>query len=237
MNVRERAYQVKTWLYRHTYLSGATTIADMTARGGDEFVRVRDQVRASGTDNLSHFGNGYAHEGGLFLQQNPDEFAALCLLLKERAPFTNYMEIGSASGGACLFLYREVGFTNTLSLDNGEHPRATAQQLHFRQIPNFDQFIGDSHSAAARDFLQQKLQGKLDIAFIDGDHSYEGVWQDIELTLPFCHPGSLIVLHDTVACYGVEKAWLRCVREMMIKPLAEFIGEENPLGIAVGEVR
>jgi hypothetical protein len=193
----------------------------LRARNEPEFVRVRDLIRAAGTDRLSHFGNGYTHEGGLCLQQNPDEFAALCLNLKERAPFANYMEIG---------------FGRVYSLDNGEHPRAVEQKRNFSRIPNFQQFLGDSHSAAARDYLQEHLDGKLDVAFIDGDHSYEGVWQDIELTLPFCRPGTVMILHDTVACDGVERAWLRCVREKLVKPVAEYVGEERPLGIGVGTV-
>ncbi|MDQ3820352.1 MAG: class I SAM-dependent methyltransferase [Acidobacteriota bacterium] len=235
MNVRQYAHQARKRFYRQFYLSHLDSIVSVRGRHSD-FTRVRDLIRESGTDSLSHFGNGYTHEGGLLLQQNPDEFAALTLFLRERAPHENYMEIGSASGGACLFLYREVGFTNVLSLDDGMHPRAVAQKEHFGQIRNFKQFLGDSHSEEARRFLSENLKGSLDVAFIDGDHSYEGVWQDIELTLPFCRKGTLVILHDTVACEGVESAWLRCTKEKLLRPLAEFIGGEKPLGIAVGEV-
>ncbi|MDQ1560098.1 MAG: hypothetical protein QOD32_3158 [Pyrinomonadaceae bacterium] len=236
LNIRSQLSNTKKWISRRAQLGKLDTIETLRARNEPEFVRVRDLIRAAGTDSLSHFGNGYTHEGGLCLQQNPDEFAALCLNLKERAPFANYMEIGSASGGACLILQQEIGFGRVYSLDNGEHPRAVEQKRNFSQIPNFQQFLGDSHSAAARDYLQQHLDGKLDVAFIDGDHSYEGVWQDIELTLPFCRPGTVMILHDTVACDGVERAWLRCVREKLVKPVAEYVGEERPLGIGVGTV-
>jgi predicted O-methyltransferase YrrM len=236
MNISARARHMQTQLYRRLYLNGIDTIPALSRRN-PEFVAMRDQIRQSGTDSLEYFGNGYTHEGGLCLQQNPDEFAALCLFLKEHRPYTNYMEIGSASGGACLVLSREVGFTNAFSLDNGEHPRASEQAKNFSQVPNFKQFLGDSHSAAAATFLREQLRGKIDVAFIDGDHSYEGVWQDIELTLPFCRPRALIILHDTVACDGVQRAWLRCVRSGRLKPLAEYVGAEKPLGIAVGAVR
>jgi predicted O-methyltransferase YrrM len=236
LSIRSQLYNTKKWLTRRTQLGKLDTIEAVSARHGEEFARLRDMIRASGTDSLSHFGSSYTHEGGLCLQQNPDEFAALILILKERKPYASYMEIGSASGGACLILQREIGFERVMSLDNGEHPRAVEQKKNFSQIPNFRQFLGDSHSAEARTYLQQNVEGKLDVAFIDGDHSYEGVWQDIELTLPFCRPGTLIILHDTVACDGVERAWLRCVRERRIKPVAEYIGETRPLGIGVGTV-
>lgn len=235
MNVRQYARTIKRHLTGEPDMGGLDSLAQIRARHPD-FSSVRDRIRASGTDSLSHFGNGYTHEGGLLLQQNPDEFAALTLFLRERKPHRHYMEIGSASGGACLFLSREVGFESIVSLDDGQHPRATAQAEHFAQVPNFTQYLGDSHSAEAREFLKMTARDKFDVAFIDGDHSYEGVWQDIELTLPFCRTGTLIVLHDTLACDGVKKAWIRMVKEKKLKPLAEYWGEERPLGIGVGEV-
>lgn len=234
MNVGERIYQAKAWLHRRRTFGAVESIAEVMGRHND-FDQLRARVRASGTDSLSHFGNGYTHEGGLFLQQNPDEFAALALFLRERGPHTNYMEIGSASGGACLFLSREVGFRRVLSLDDGQHPRAVAQSENFAQVPNFKQFLGDSHSEAARSFLEENVEGKLDVAFIDGDHSYEGVWQDIQLARPFCRRGALMILHDTIACEGVKRSWHQCAEEGILKPLAEFIGADKPLGIAVGE--
>ncbi|HEX8557331.1 MAG TPA: class I SAM-dependent methyltransferase [Pyrinomonadaceae bacterium] len=236
MNVRTQLEQAKMWLYRRRTIGAVDSIADVRRRTPD-FDAVRDRIRSGGTDDLEHFGNGYTHVGGLLLQQNPDEFAALTVFLRERGPHAEYMEIGSASGGACLFLSREVGFKRVLSLDNGEHPRAVAQKGHFSQIENFKQYLGDSHAPAARRFLEEEVGGPLlDVAFIDGDHSYEGVWQDIELTRPFCRTGALMILHDTVACDDVRRAWFRVAEEGYVRPLAEFIGEERPLGIAVGEV-
>ena len=38
----------------------------------------------------------------------------------------------------------------------------------------------------------------IDLAFIDGDHSYEGCMADLELLYPCMKPGSFILLHD---CY------------------------------------
>ncbi len=76
----------------------------------------------------------------------------------------------------------------------------------------------------------------MDVAFIDGDHSYDGVLEDLNLTLPFCRPGTLIILHDTIACDGVEKVWLNSLAAKRISPLAEYIGAERGLGIAVAKV-
>lgn len=222
-------------LRRSFYLKSVDTVSTLQKRNRD-FNGLREKIRQSGTDSLDVFNNSYTHEGDYFLQQNPDEFAALCSFLKEKQPHKNYLEIGSASGGACLFIYQQVGFTNGLSLDDGKHERATSQTKHFDQIENFQQFIGDSHSTEARKFLEANANGKLDIAFIDGDHSYQGVCQDISLVLRFSQAGTLLIFHDTVACEPVERAWIECVQRKIIKPLAEYIGVEKPLGIAVGEV-
>lgn len=235
MSISTNINQARTRFYRWRTLGAIESIKGIRQRHAD-FEQLRDRIRAAGTDSLSHFGNGYTHEGGLYLQQNPDEFAALTLFLRERGPHKDYMEIGSASGGACLFLSREVGFKSVMSLDNGEHPRAVAQTEHFAQIENFKQFLGDSHSEEARRFLEENAKEKFDVVFIDGDHSYEGLWQDIQLTRPFCRKGTLMILHDTVACDDVRRAWFQSTQEKILKPLAEFIGAEKPLGIAVGEI-
>ncbi|GAC1371050.1 MAG: hypothetical protein NVSMB32_15310 [Actinomycetota bacterium] len=222
-------------LERERVLGTVTTTADLS--DDEEFVRLRALICESGTDCLRHFGNGYTHEGGLALQQNPDEFAALCLFLKQQGPFTTYLEIGSASGGTGLILSRQLGFDLFASIDDGNHPRAAEQVANLGGIQGFRQYVGDSHSPGARTFLEDTLAGApLDVAFVDGDHSEEGAWQDIEMVRPFCHPGTLLVLHDTKACHGVEVAWLRVIREGIVTPVAEFFGNHKPLGIGVGRI-
>lgn len=231
-----RAQRLLANMARRRLLRGVIGIDDIAAQVPTEFKRLQLLVRSSGTDSLEHFDNGYTHEGGLSLQQNPDEFAALCAFLKARGPFDQYVEIGSASGGACLLLCREVAIKRVLSIDDGRHARAAEQEANFAEIPNVTQFRGDSHSAAARAFLSAELEEIIDLALIDGDHTASGVWLDFELLLPFCAPDSLIVFHDTVACRGVEMAWLRAVRQGSVIPIAEFVGRSRPLGIAVGRV-
>jgi predicted O-methyltransferase YrrM len=201
------------------------------------FPELVQRIREAGTASLEYFRNGYLSEGGLRLQQNPFEFAALCTLLTERIPLPTFMEIGSASGGTCLFLSREIGFTKLLSLDDGQHPDACYQNEHLGRIQGCIRFIGDSHSRAAHEFISTHVSAALDVALIDGDHSAPGVWQDIQLTLKFSRPGTVIIFHDTLACEGVEHAWFKCIAEEILEPLAEYIGAEIPLGIGVGLAR
>lgn len=196
------------------------------------FDHLVNQVRTAGTDNLSHFGNGYTHEGGLSLQQNPEEFAALLALIGETSG-QNYLEIGSASGGAAKMLHEYAHFKTMVSIDDGGHHRYPELQHNFLNLP-IVHYRGDSHHPAAQRWLQnQRL--KYHVVFIDGDHSETGVWEDVLLTQPFWAPGAKIILHDIVACAGVHKAWDRGEKENRWKKVAQFIGSERPLGIGVGE--
>jgi predicted O-methyltransferase YrrM len=55
----------------------------------------------------------------------------------------------------------------------------------------------DSHSPDTLASVKQILQGrKLDLLFIDGDHSFEGVRADSEMYMPLVRSGGLVVFHD-----------------------------------------
>jgi predicted O-methyltransferase YrrM len=56
---------------------------------------------------------------------------------------------------------------------------------------------GDSHD---HDVLERvrRAAPEFDVAFIDGDHSYEGVKADYETYAPLVRPGGLVALHDIV---------------------------------------
>ena len=195
------------------------------------------RVCAAGTDDKWWFGRAYERVGGLALLQNPEELAALCLLLRRSERRATYLEIGSAGGGTCRFLHQEVGFGRVLAIDDGRHPRAPEQDANFAAIGNVTRFVGDSHAPAARAFLAEHVPARdVDIALIDGDHSLAGVRQDLRLVLDHCRPGALVVLHDTRECAGVEAAWLGLAARRGVRPVAELVGAERPMGIGVARV-
>lgn len=229
------------------------SIASVRARH-PSFGRMVDHIRSLGTDSLSHFGNGYTHEGGYSLQQNPDEFAALIFLLRERVitpcgprselvtMMKDYIEIGSASGGSARLLYEQVGFPNMLSVDNHGHHRWVEQEANWGSVP-IETWVGDSHSPEAAVHIGEWLEDwraddgikYANVAFIDGDHSYEGVSADVAMMKPYLTSGSLIILHDTIACEGVK----RCFDETSAwaVKIANYVGDSRPLGIGVLEVQ
>lgn len=194
-----------------------------------------EEIRAAGTDNLGHFGNGYLRDGGYSLQQNPHEFAAAVACIKDLLPRDDhsYFEIGIASGGTLRFLAEHVGFSRIYAMDDRGHARAGEQRGHFEAMrikPTC--FFGDSHSPAARDWVRFIVRN-VDLAFIDGDHSYDGCKKDLTMVLPFAR---YVMLHDTIAVPDVKRVWDEAISAKKIRAVLHVAGEERPLGIGIGEV-
>jgi predicted O-methyltransferase YrrM len=240
MVVLERANQLTRAVgmsaVRRLAAPGIETIGSVRA-AEPEWDAVRRRVLGAGSENREFFGTEFEFDGGMHLQQNADEFTALTLLLRRQEPRATYVEIGSASGGSCRFLQEEVGFGRILAMDDGQHPRTPEQKPNFAAIGNVTQWVGDSHSPDAKRFLAEwTARDPIDVAFIDADHSYEGVKQDVQMVVPRCRPGTLLVFHDTRSCPGVQRLWLELRARRLAKPIAEFVGEDPVLGIGVARV-
>lgn len=55
----------------------------------------------------------------------------------------------------------------------------------------------NSHKPDTLAKIQEILKGrKLDLLFIDGDHSYAGVRKDFEMYMPLVRSGGLVAFHD-----------------------------------------
>lgn len=193
------------------------------------FEQARTIVENAGSDNVATFGG--THEQGYHAQQNPDEFAALlCYLLRRCRPIGRYGEIGVAAGGTTRLIHETIGFESAVLIDDAQHPK---HRYFDGNVKNFVEktttIIGDSHSAEVTRLLAdvQKNQELFDVVFIDGDHSYLGVMDDIRLIAPYCHPTTLLIFHDTVFCEGVRRAFNWQHR------IAEFVNESKPLGIGI----
>jgi hypothetical protein len=221
--------------YRCIRLARADSIPAVQ-RGNPDYATLRHAIREAGTDSLAHFTNGHTIEGGLSLQQDPGESAALCSFLKERERHPDVRRDRLSKRRACLFLYRKLGFELVVSLDDGRHPRAPEQPTNFAQIAVVSQYVGDSPASTAAAFLKAKLDRPIDIAFADGDHAYEGVMQEMHLVRRFCRPGRPLILHDTIAAPGVG-GLLECLRSRFVRPVADYVGTSVPLGIGIAELR
>jgi predicted O-methyltransferase YrrM len=143
--------------------------------------------------------------GGIEAWQIPEEFRALARLVEQRRPRT-VLEIGTADGGT-LFAHTRLAHEEALivSIDLPHGPFGGGYPAW--RIPLYESFAGpaqrlellrvDSHAASTAAVLERVLAGRrLDYAFIDGDHTYDGVRQDFELCLRFAAPDAVIAFHD-----------------------------------------
>jgi len=156
-----------------------------------------EAIENAGSDHLPTFGGSF--EGGYCIQQNPAEFADLVGALMGRG-IHSYLQIGSAAGGAERLLCEYVGVRDLTIIDDGRHPKfhvwkdvnRPALEAHGVAV---SQYIGDSHSLGAREFLAQH-KTPFDLIGIDGDHTSAGVRMDWELIVPFVKSGTLVWFHD-----------------------------------------
>lgn len=129
------------------------------------------------------------------------------------------LEIGSANGGTLFMIAKTVKpDAKIISLDYGYTKFGGLMLLAKRVL--FASFLptgkvtlinADSH----KDETLLKVireASKLDLLFIDGDHSYEGVKQDFKMYKPLVNQGGLIAFHDIVehtpgSDCNVKKLW------------------------------
>jgi len=66
-------------------------------------------------------------------------------------------------------------------------------------------------------FASQDFNSTIDLLFIDGDHSYEGVKMDWDSWSPKLKSGSIVVFHDTSWANGVNRVIKEDVRPKIFK--------------------
>lgn len=157
-------------------------------------------VEGFGSDSLAVFGGKF--EGGKHILQIPDEIAG-CLydIMKDKPSIKNWMEIGVAAGGNTYLFNYFFNFENLVLLDDNQHEKQHLRAEVIGDIKNIKQFIGNSHSAEAIEFVNS-LNLKFDMIFIDGDHSNEGVKLDTDNFSPFLSINGYLMYHDTVLLPG-----------------------------------
>lgn len=138
-------------------------------------------------------------------RQNPFEIEKLYQKICSLSP-QKVLEIGTARGGT-LYLWTQAATDDavivSVDLPGGDFGGAYPES----RIPFYESFARpsqklhllrcDSHEPETLRSVQA-IFGKepLDFAFIDGDHTYEGVKADFSLYGPLVRPGGLICFHD-----------------------------------------
>lgn len=179
----------------------------------------KEYILKAGSDHAYVFDARFT--GGYYVQQHADEFAELICYLQGFS-FNNYIEIGAAEGGATRILCELMKIKNVYIMDDNKHPNHAIRPTNLASIPH-KEFVGDSHSIEASNWLKDQ-NIKFDLAFIDGDHSYEGVKKDTELIVPYMNPNSYVFFHDVHAVADVKR-WTNEIKSGAINlpHMADFI--------------
>jgi len=142
-----------------------------------------------------------AYELGML--QNRYEIENTLKMLKEKR-IVNFMEIGTNQGGTFI-CWSRISDPNGLkiSLDWANGPWGSDFDVNDRNSKlktlgdNVHIIDGDSHSVIIHDQVKKIIgQKKLDLLFIDGDHSEKGVQLDYFMYKEFVKDGGYILFHD-----------------------------------------
>lgn len=149
-------------------------------------VIVRDVQRL-----FSFLMNRHLHFG---CSQNPKEQLMFCEYAKLRSPQT-FMEIGTAEGGNAVIICQSIpSIKKFIGIDLYVRNRFVLP-LHL----DCKVFLKNGRSSSARVFAWAASKAcKIDLLFIDGDHTYEGVKLDYDLYSQRVRKGGLIAFHDIV---------------------------------------
>ena len=128
--------------------------------------------------------------------QKLPEFAGLIRLVSERE-LNVVLEIGTAHGGTYWTWCRLAAPTaHLVSIDFPGKDEWSARLRSYPRPTQTQKLIrADSHDPQTIRVVEG-LRGSVDLLFIDGDHSYDGVRADFENYAPLVRPGGLIAFHD-----------------------------------------
>ena len=140
--------------------------------------------------------------GGLLIWQYPNQFSKYLCLLKEQN-INSYIEIGCRWGGTFVLTNEYLKMFNNINksvaVDIIDSPVLT-----YCMSNNETQFI--KMNSQSQEFIYYMKNNYFDLIFIDGDHSYNGVKSDYEISK---NSGKIFVFHDIIndVCPGVVKFW------------------------------
>jgi len=186
--------------------------------------------------------DNYMVSKDLGMNQVESEIKSLYNYLKSLGKMNNYMEIGTDKGGtlyylSSLFSGKKISVDMPHSKFGHDNYNVYLRDFNLKNLINNVNIIsGDSHNEETREKVKNVLNGeKLDVLFIDGDHTYDGVKKDYEMYEDFVKDNGFILFHDIndsqyhreSDCY-VSKFW----NELKGKKI-EFNEKQSWAGIGV----
>ena len=155
------------------------------------------------TEFVEYYGKGF----GIRVWQYPNQFSSYLKFMSSYAKSINsYLEIGCRFGGTFIlsteyFLRLNSNFNKSVSVDIIDPCPILSEYVEFNTLSQFKKM-----NSLSSEFKEYIIDNFFDVIFIDGDHSYQGVKTDAELTKDKCN---IQVFHDIVndCCPGVVNYW------------------------------
>jgi predicted O-methyltransferase YrrM len=244
---------------------GATLIVSRTfRRAAEALANAADHVDVAGAarrvrraqpatfDDAIEFAEQFRFAGGR-ISINPmqirSEIRSFVHFIGSQPPET-VLEIGTGRGGTLFLLARAARQDALLvSLDApdavgfGARPEYAARARLYRSLGRPRQRVvflaADSHLAETLARVRHALAGRLvDVLFIDGDHTFEGVASDFRMYSPLVRSGGLVAFHDIVPgpdeiVGGVPAFW----QSVRAPDSVEFVEDWNQGGYGIGVLR
>jgi len=169
-------------------------------------------------------------------QQIQIEIEQLAKEIEKISPST-ILEIGTSNGGTLYIWARYIkSCRRIISIDLPEgYPHTKIKFLKlFDKAKEFHFVRGNSHSQKTVDIFTQVLgQDKIDLLYIDGDHSYDGIKQDFKNYGQFVARGGIIAFHDIMPHrnYGVDQFWNEVKHQYSSK---EIVASMSQQGYGIG---
>ena len=160
--------------------------------------------------------------------QKAAELASLIQMIRRRSCSNRVLEIGTQEGGTLWTWMQLASDDATIVSVDIDQSRNVLRRGRKQQKVYFIE--GDSHDLATQAQVHNRLGGKVDLLFIDGDHTYGGVLEDYMVFSCMVRPRGMIVLHDIAPSYHpkshVDKFWT----EIKTPSASEYI-DPNPVTI------
>lgn len=214
--------------------------------------RIRDYALSRGwTLRLAESWNGSELKDYLALSskspfpafQIEQEILELLKFIRSAKP-NNILEIGTARGGT-LYLFTKVASDSaTIMSVDLKIERKDLLSSFGRKQQTVSLLEADSRAKETIDRIQLHFPNGIDLLFIDGDHSFEGVETDFNNYSGLVNPGGMIVFHDIVPdnetrygvitggwAGGVPEFWSQVKNRFQHK---EFVDDPDQDGLGIG---
>ena len=166
-------------------------------------------------DHVDDLDNSFSISENFGIQQVRTEIHKFIDVLLKKKKLKNCLEIGLGTYGSTHFLWRLM-FEKTITIEHQKDRvykfRDNMSKFHrkfvFKDLKS--RFIfGLSHDTSSVEKVDKLLNGKkLDLLFIDGDHTYKSVLCDWLIYKNFVSKGGIVAFHDCIGNddgYGVPR--------------------------------